>query len=62
MKISIHKNLKSMTGVGEEWLVDDKDNVRVVFIDGNMSCQIFAFNNSTDITKDVEIENDKIIS
>lgn len=40
MTIKVYTNIQDMTGIGEEWLVDDKENVRAVFYEGNMVCQV----------------------
>lgn len=51
-KICLYLTVQDMIGVGEEWLVDKDENVRAVFIDGVMGCQIFDLPvGNTEITK-----------
>lgn len=51
-KIKTYTRVSDMTGQGEEWLVDDKGYPRVIFIDGNMQCQVFAIGDR-EVTKAV---------
>ena len=50
MKIKVSNNIKDLTGSGEEWLLDESNDVIAVFIDGNMTCKIIPIGN-TEITK-----------
>lgn len=45
MQIKIYINVSEMTGIGEEWLVDSDANVRAVFWNGVLRCQILYIGN-----------------
>jgi hypothetical protein len=42
MLIKMYTDVSHMTGTGEEWLLDSDGNVRAVFIDGQLRCEVFA--------------------
>lgn len=46
MEIKIYTQLRDMSGKGEEWLMDQFGNVRAVFIDGNLRCEVGYIGNS----------------
>jgi hypothetical protein len=50
MTIKVYDQLSLMIGIGEEWLTDLDGNVRAVFIDGNLRCQVYQLINTQDIT------------
>ena len=45
-QIKVYTDIQAMTGSGEEWLVDAKENVRAVFINGDLKCQVLYLNNN----------------
>ena len=54
MTIKVYTNVQGMTGIGEEWLVDGKENVLAVFYEGNMVCKVVRIYPKTDeVTKGV---------
>lgn len=40
-----------MDGLGEEWLIDDKENVIAVFYEGNLVCKVYHIHGVNEKTK-----------
>ena len=47
--VSVHDSLETMTGIGEEWLLDSNGNIIVVLINGNLRVQ--AMPGNSEVTK-----------
>lgn len=55
MTVRVYTNILDMTGFGEEWLVDEKENVRAVFYEGNMVCTVHRiYPKDAEVTKGVQ--------
>jgi len=44
MKIKVYNNIQDLSGTGEEWLVNYRNDVIAVFIDGQLRCQVLYLN------------------
>ena len=51
MLVKVYNNIQEMSGIGEEWLLDANGDVRAVFIDGNLRCEIYSIVDRNEITK-----------
>jgi hypothetical protein len=50
-QIKVYTDIQSMTGQGEEWLIDSLGEVRAVFIDGTIRCQLLSMHEWQEVTK-----------